>query len=409
MKLKLLVAALSICTFLTVDKVNAQKDSTKKNEDKIANMRMGGSSRFLTKLYKNAPLSIGAYGEDHYHQPMGSDKRYNGTMDVHRLVPFLGFNFNKNVSFFTELEIEHVDEIYVEQAFIDYRINRFMTFRSGLLLMPMGIINEYHESTTFFSVERPGMDHDIIPTTWRELGAGLTGNIYSASLRYQLYAVNGFKSYDNGSGTLGGGESFRGGRQKASKSTISSPNVTGKVEYYGIKGLRVGLSGYFGKTQSTLYHGANSDMEKRADSTVVGLNMLAADFRYRIKGLKLRGQYVYGKMNNVAEYNSFTGSDLGASMSGYYVTAGYNVLNLCKKNKNQDITVFARYENYDTHNSVTGEMKENKAYDRSTITFGANYTIAKGAVLKADYQIREDGTDKDLPNMFNAGIGFWFY
>ena len=59
------------------------------------------------------------------------------------------------------------------------------------MLVPMGIINEYHEPTTFNGVERPLVEKYIVPTTWREIGAGVTGNIIPASIKYQAYIMNG--------------------------------------------------------------------------------------------------------------------------------------------------------------------------------------------------------------------------
>ena len=72
----------------------------------------------------------------------------------------------------------------------------------------MGIVNEYHEPTTFNGVERPNLDSKIVPTTWRELGAGFTGKFSDYSLKYQLYLTNGFLSY-NGTGILRGVDGYR--------------------------------------------------------------------------------------------------------------------------------------------------------------------------------------------------------
>ena len=41
----------------------------------------------------------------------------NGKLDVHRMVTFLGYNFNDKTSFVSEIEFEHVVELYVEQTF----------------------------------------------------------------------------------------------------------------------------------------------------------------------------------------------------------------------------------------------------------------------------------------------------
>ncbi|MBZ0241873.1 MAG: hypothetical protein K8F24_01540, partial [Bacteroidales bacterium] len=138
-------------------------------------------------LLKDSKLLIGGYGEIHYNQPLNSDLRMNGALDVHRMVMLLGYNFNEKIQFISELEFEHVKEVYVEQAFLQNKLNNSVSFRGGLILVPMGIVNEYHEPTAFNGVERPLIDNYIAPTTWREIGFGVTGNFLPASLKYQAY------------------------------------------------------------------------------------------------------------------------------------------------------------------------------------------------------------------------------
>ena len=96
----------------------------------------------------------------------------------------------------TEVEFEHVQEVYIEQAFINYAVGSNVSLRGGLMLVPFGIINEFHEPTTFNGVERPELDNVIVPTTWRELGFGVAGRFNDLSLGYQAYVFNGFKLTD---------------------------------------------------------------------------------------------------------------------------------------------------------------------------------------------------------------------
>lgn len=359
-------------------------------------------------------LTIGGYGEVHYNQPLSSEKKQNGTLDVHRIVLLVGYNFNERVKFVSEIEFEHVSEVYVEQAFIQYKINKSINFRGGLMLIPMGIINEYHEPTTFNGVERPLVDKYISPTTWREIGFGLTGNIFPARLKYQVYLVNGFNGFD-GLANLNGKNGLRKGRQKGAESFISSPNFTGKVEYYGVRGLNVGLSGYIGKTQSTAYNGLPKNDNAQinsADSTVVGVSMLGLDARYSLKGIELRGQYYFTSMSNTKQYNTITATDgelndLGKTMMGYYVEAGYNVFRLIKKCKTE-LLPFVRYEAYNTQNSVEEGIVINKAYNNTIITTGLTWRMARGAVLKADIQFVKSAADSKTSSVFNAGFGVMF-
>ncbi|MEN6453901.1 MAG: hypothetical protein ABFD10_06555 [Prolixibacteraceae bacterium] len=365
-------------------------------------------------LSSGSPLTIGGYGEVHYHQPFSSDTRMNGELDVHRMVILFGYQFSERTRFVTELEFEHVSEVYVEQAFLQHKLNRAVNLRAGLLLIPMGIVNEYHEPTTFNGVERPLIDNKLAPTTWREAGAGFSGTIRSAALKYQVYVVNGFNGYD-GTARLNGKSGLRGGRQKGASSYISSPNFTGKLEYFGIRGLNVGLSGYWGDTQSTLYDGIKKDDDAalaKADSSVVGISMVGLDARYNLKGLQLRGQLYRTNLSNTSQYNHFTAdkgslNDLGSRMTGYYIEAGYNVFRHLEKTKTELIP-FVRLEGYDTHAEVSGEITRKESYKNRVITSGLTLRLAQGAVLKTDLQmVKPEGADS-YSKVFSMGVGVMF-
>jgi hypothetical protein len=353
-------------------------------------------------------LTIGGYAQIDYNQPVENGTMKNGTLDVHRLVLLFGYKFNQRLQFITELEMEHVSEVYVEQAFLEYKLKDWLKFRGGLVLVPMGIVNEYHEPPTFNGVERPSLDTYIIPTTWREIGAGITGVVRDANLKYQFYVINGFLGYD-GDAAFNGKNALRNGRQKGIESVIRFPNFAGKVEYYGIKGLNVGLSGYAGKSQSTLYNDLPSEGPERiaADSSVVGIAMAGIDARYSLKGLQLRGQYNFGRFSNTEEYNSFTGSDFGSSMTGFYLEAGYNIFATSSKIKSS-LTPFIRYENYDTQNTTDGNLEKNPAYHRDEFTFGIGWKPVSGVAVKADYQVFNNGTGENSISRLNLGIGVWF-
>jgi hypothetical protein len=299
----------------------------------------------------------------------------------------------------------------VEQAFLQYKLNNFVNLRGGLILTPMGIVNEYHEPTVFNGVERPMIDSRIAPSTWREIGIGATGVILPASLKYQAYIMNGFKSFD-GQANIGGSSGLRGGRQKGAESFVSAPNFSAKVEYFGIRGLNLGLSGYFGNTQSTLYNGIDKNDNvamAKADSSVVGISMIGADARYSMKGLKITGQFYYTALSNTGAYNAFTankgGGDLGSSMIGYYIDLSYNVLRAAKTNK--QLYPFVRYSNYDTHNTVSN-IEKNLKYKNDVITTGLTFFLTKDAVLKADLQFVKNGTSEKYAKTFNAGFGIMF-
>lgn len=359
--------------------------------------QLNAAQRILSGNYGKS-VTVGAYGELTYNQPEAD----NGELDVQRLVLLFGYKFNDKTQFVTEVEFEHVEEVFVEQAFVNYAIAPNMSIRGGLMLVPMGIVNEFHEPTTFNGVERPATDNVIIPTTWRELGFGVTGRFNDLSLGYQAYVFNGFKStFSDGTGGLEGylkGEKgLRGGRQKGIKSTIDSPTLSTKFDYYGIPGLRLGLSGYFGKTQ------AEDDIED-IDGANIGISMVGLDARYAYQRFTARGQFIYASLSDTEDYNNATGQELGSALQGWYLEGAYNLL---PQEKKQRLFGFVRYEQYDTHADTDGSLVRNDNYNRTDITTGLSYHIAPGVVFKGDYQFR-DSKGADMANRLNFGLGVWF-
>ncbi len=359
-------------------------------------------------LLQSGPrLSIGGYAQIDFNQPVSDGKRYNSTLDIHRLVLLFGYRFSERTSFVSEIELEHVSEVYVEQAFLNHEFLPWLNLRGGLMLVPMGIINEYHEPPTFNGVERPNLDNKLVPTTWREIGLGFSGRFDAASLKYQAYVMNGFNGYD-GAAKFRGSDGFRKGRQKGAESFMSSPTLAARLDYYGIPGLKLGVSTYNGKSQSTLYDGLDENDENAkviADSSVVGINMLGLDARYRNGGLEARGQFNFAGISNSDAYNGYTGSDIGSRMLGWYLEAGYDLLH---GNQNgQRLVPFVRYERYNTHAKTEGSLVKNESYDRTDITIGAGWWLTSGTVLKADYQFFSNSADTKS-GQFNLGIGIWF-
>ncbi|MBC3847890.1 hypothetical protein H8K90_15955 [Winogradskyella echinorum] len=360
--------------------------------------QLNAAQRILSGNYGKA-VTVSAYGEITYNQP----ESLNGEMDIQRLVLLFGYKFDDKTQFVTEVEIEHTEEVFVEQAFVNHNIADNISLRGGLMLVPMGIVNEYHEPTTFNGVERPAVDNAIVPTTWREIGVGVTGRFPEASIGYQAYIFNGFKSTMNDDGEitgfLKGSNGLRGGRQKAIKSTVDSPTFSTKVEYYGLPGLRLGLSGYFGKTQAT------DDVED-IDGANIGVSMVGFDARYAKRRFTARGQFIYASLKDTKAYNNLTGNDLGSGLMGYYAEVAYNLLPL---SKSQRLFAFTRYENYDTHAETASNTPRNDAYNRTDITTGLSYHIAPGVVIKGDYQFRSnEAENSDVNNRLNFGIGVWF-
>ncbi|MCK5816088.1 MAG: hypothetical protein KAH07_09105 [Flavobacteriaceae bacterium] len=390
--MKKLLLGFALFSTMINAQTNDSNKSTKIKKDSVV-LQQNSAQRILSGNINNG-VTVGGYGEINYNQPDGA----NGELDVQRLVLLFGYKFNDKVQFVTEVEFEHVKEVYVEQAFLQYNLNDNINARGGLMLVPMGLINEYHEPTTFNGVERPSIAKSIVPTTWREIGAGIAGRSNELSLKYQAYIFNGFRSV-NGTKYLGGKNGLRNGRQKGAESIINTPNFSAKVDYYGIAGLRLGLAGYFGRTQA-------EDDQQEFDGADVGVAMIGLDARYRLGRFAARGEFINTNIKDSEAYNNLYGADLGSQMVGWNLEASFNLLSL---DKQQQLWAFARYEDYDTNAAVEDNITRDLSYDRDEITFGLSYFLAPGAVVKADYQIKNNAVpNSESMNQFNMGIGVMF-
>ena len=353
-------------------------------------------------------ISLGSYGEAHYNAPIEEGKMRNGTADLHRVILFLGYRFNSKFQFFTEIEMEHISELKIEQAYLNYSFNSALNVKAGVILIPMGCVNEFHEPTLFNGVERPTVDKTIIPSTWHEIGAGFHGLLKPVRLKYQLYVVNGFKGYGT-SASFSGSGGLRSGRQGGGESILRTPAVAGKISFYGLKGLNLEASAYYGKSESSLYDKVDrSDAAAiaHADSSSVTIMMAGVNFTYNLKGLQILGVGNYTVLGNTGAYNEFGGANLGRELFGYYGEVAYTFK--LKKSGFPSLTPFVRYEHYNTHHRVNEVVSKNKAYNREVLTTGLGFQITPGTIIKADYQWLKSEAVVKPTGMFNLGIGYWF-
>ncbi len=182
-------------------------------------------------------VHIGGYGELHYNNlKSDDDSATKKEIDFHRFVLFFGYDFNERIRFASEVELEHAiagdgqnGEIELEQAYIEFDLAQQHRAKGGLFLIPVGILNETHEPTTFYGVERNPVEKNIIPTTWWEGGAMFSGEFGATGLSYDIGAHSG----------LAGGTDVRDGRQKVSEAKAEDLAATARLKYTGIAGLEL--------------------------------------------------------------------------------------------------------------------------------------------------------------------------
>lgn len=346
---------------------------------------------------EDQPLtSLYGYGEMHFTAPKGGENE----IDFHRLVIGVSHQFNDWISFHSEVDFEHgFSEPYIEYAHVDFALSPAINIRAGSILVPMGFINEFHEPTTFFSVERPLVDNRIIPTTWPEGGAGIFGSPVPG-LRYRLYLISGLDATSGFMGDTGfsSGSGLRGGRRKVAEAPAEDMGVTGRLEYTGFPGVRLGASGYRAGADQGKIPGAN-----------VTITMWDVDAQLRFAGLDIQGIYVRTTVDDVAALNLFQGlagtGSIGEEMFGWYVTVGYHLAAMMPKG--HDLVPFVRYEQLDTQAKVPTGFSRDPANEQNVITTGVAYYPHERVVVKGDYQTfdRENGTTL---RQYNLGVGWMF-
>ncbi|MBI3300372.1 MAG: hypothetical protein HYZ75_19575 [Elusimicrobia bacterium] len=368
-----------------------------------------------SKVYGKAPkrVSIGGYGEMAYEnfQP----KKQNGTgagkrdvVDMVRAILYVGYKFNDWITFNSEIEFEHGStgktrgEVSVEMAAIDFKpFGDPLAFRAGVLLMPVGLVNEIHEPTTYNGVKRPSVETNLIPSTWRENGAGLFGEW--GPLSYRSYVVSGLQAgTDTGVTGFSAASGLRNGRSSAAKSYLEDPAWVSRLDVSPVEGVMVGGS---------LYVGEADQSQVRLPSVPVTLWETHAKLAWR--GAELRGLYSEVKIGNVDSLNAVQGNavggtgSVGSKMFGGYLEAAYDVLAPFANPKGQSLTPFARYERYDTQAGVPHAWRKNPSNSRTEYTLGVGYKPVSQVVMKFDHQFLKDQGLTGV-GQTNLGMGYIF-
>jgi hypothetical protein len=344
--------------------------------------------------------TIGGYGEIHYTNPSG--RNTPAAINLRRFVVYLAHTFNDRLAFRSELELEDAKveggsaggEVALEQAFLDYRLSDHVTLRTGLVLPPVGIINETHEPPTFNGVDRPAFDHDVIPTTWRELGLGIVGKLPVEGLGYRFYLVNGLRADG-----FTDAEGIRGGRQEGREASFANPSLTGRLEWVR-PGLRVGGSFWYGGTTA-------GDTLLGTGSFDAPVTVLSADARYENSGASLRGVIATVSIGDAQQINALYGTAVGSRISGGYIEGAYDLLRLAARTS-QKLNAFVRHERYNTHAGVPTGTTRNAELARRVTTVGLAYKPTWNTVFKGDYEIRRTAAGTAEGETLRLGVGYQF-
>ena len=395
-------------------------------------------------------LSVGGYGEVALSRNFYSDhvSRYSladehkkdpshGRFDIPHAVIYLGYDFGKGWTMGTEIEFEHGGvgmayekedeeggeweqevekggEVELEQFWIQKSFGRWANIKAGHIVVPVGLNNAYHEPLNFFTVYRPEGENTILPSTWHQTGISFWGK--TKGWRYELQFLAGLNS-DNFTNT---GWINKGPGTPTEGEIATKYGTALRIDNYCIKGLRIGLSGYYGHAIGNSYPN-NKDGAESKYKGVVAIG--AIDFTYNNYNWIVRGQADYGYLSDAKQLKYFTNRLNGLSpfhhsafvsknAFAYGIEAGYNIFSQIEKlrQSNQKMYLFGRYEHYNPYASKT----KNTSYDYTNVqrmAVGINYYPVKQIVVKAEYSHRFLKSQYNNEPAINIGVAYegWFF
>ena len=333
--------------------------------------------------------AYGGYGELTLNIPGKylPDPSDHAVVDLRRFVLFFGHNFSDRLRFYSEFEVEHAissaadhGEAEIEQAYLDGLLDRRFNLRGGLINIPVGIVNVYHEPPTLNGVDRPDVDLYVVPTTWREAGVGFFGEI-AQGLRYQAYLVNGFNA--NG---FTAAAAIRDGHQEAQLARASDFGGVLRLDWEPLLGTVVGASGYRATSGNSLTDAVGK----------VPVTLLEVDSRTRRGGFSARVQVAVLFIGDAAALDAArrdatppgtpVPDPVSAQARGGYLEAGYDLLRLVSPGNPQSVTLFGRFDYVDTQADVPAGFSANPALRRTIYTAGLVYRPVLEVALKLDYR-----------------------
>jgi hypothetical protein len=365
-----------------------------------------------SKVYsQDAGLSIGGYGEVRFRHDSTDDDIF----DALRAVLYVGYKFSDSWVLNSEIEFEHAggSDVFVEFLNLDYLHSDALNFRVGLILIPMGFVNQLHEPTFYYGASRPEVEKTIIPSTWRENGAGFFGR-FGDRVTYQAYAVSSFEgSKFNASG-------FRPGRQKGMEALTNDWSVVVRTDVAAMSGLNLGAS---------VYYGNQGQDQSVGDLPVGSLSTAIYEFHaeYQRYGFTVRGLFSQAFVDNPDSLNQgiravIDGTDASAaaaaakggflaeSLLGGYVEFAYDVMPNFLPETEQSLEPFFRYERLNTQSRMqSATFARTLKYDRHLYTVGLQYQPISQLVFKLDYRwITQQSNGASLAKQVEFGAGYVF-
>ena len=352
-------------------------------------------------------LRLWGYGEIYYNRPSREPNRTQA--DLARAVFGIGYRFDSRTEFNSEYEVEHAvasssdpGEFEVEQFYLDRQLNDRVTLRAGLFLLPFGFINEHHEPTNFYGVQRNFVETLIIPSTWREGGlsfhgdtdmgiawsAGVTTGVDLAKWEFAPefpQFTTALELEDNGAAPL------QATHQELALANGRNLSQYVALNYFGVPGLDAGGAVFTGKVAPA--------PGTAGDSRVT---LWEGHARWTPGKFDLSAIYAHGAISNVAAANRAnpgSPNPIPSAFYGYYLQAAYAAWEYGDYRLNP----FVRWEYFDMGSEYSGTVPQIPTgtvplsaspgdfgvwpSNRDRVwTTGVNFYVTPHVVFKADYQ-----------------------
>ena len=321
-----------------------------------------------------------------------------------------------------ETETEKGGEVELEQFWLQKRFAKWANIRLGHIVVPVGLNNSHHEPLNFFTIYRPEGENTILPSTWHDTGISFWGRYKDFKYEIQM---------------LAGLDGFQFGRDRWVHDGANSPyefkvankyGFAARVDNYTIKGLRIGISGYYGRSMhNTFPHDLEGDnysqqgeyLGQKTYSKVKGDVIIGSfDWTYQAHHWIFRGQADYGYLKNAAiistvKYNRtsnnapYEKSPVGKNAVSIGTEAGYDIFSQIAKLRNdqQKLYLFGRYEYYNSYIPASGQQPYEYT-KRNVIAVGINYYPLPQIVIKADYENRMLKSQYNNEPSINIGIAY---
>ena len=355
---------------------------------------------FILEINKLS-TSIGGYfeGNSNYFSEDGVSEGLS--FELRRFNIFLYSSLGPGIKFLSELEFEHgTEEIALETALLDFQFAPEFTLRGGIILVPLGMFNQNHDSPRWDIIDRPLVSTQIIPSTLSEVGFGVYGRF--TLLRYLSLTYSGYLTNGLGDGVIlnAEGKTFipSGKSEEAFEEDNNGlPSYSGRIALQHSLG-ELGFSFYHGVYNSFRIEGIEVDEER-------SLSISAIDFSANFFDFTLQGEAAY----SVIEVPDNISEIFGDKQWGAFIDVIYPVYQgslFLFSDAVINLVVRFEYIDFNMGNfSVTGQ---NIRDEITALVLGLSFRPVSNTVIKANYRRHWTIDAIGNPTINIAGFQFGF-